>query len=173
MARRKRGLRPSGRRSGFEDRVAASLKAAGIDYEYETKTIEYIQPAKKRKYVPDFILPNGVIVEAKGLFDREAREKMLNVVSQHPELDIRILFMRDNPITKGSRNRYETWCEKRGLVCATSLNGTVPAEWLVPNPERPAQRDSNSERPKPKPVKRTKAAPRVAAKKAKRGKGKA
>src|SRR5262245_32469372 len=53
-------------RSAFETRIADRLDEAGIDYGYETVKIPYAVPARQSYYMPDFILPNGIYVEAKG-----------------------------------------------------------------------------------------------------------
>jgi hypothetical protein len=68
-------------------------------------------------------------VEAKGKFDRDARRKMELVAKQHPDLDIRLLFMRDNKISKQSKTRYTDWCRVRGIKCSVSSSGDVPQEW--------------------------------------------
>jgi hypothetical protein len=77
------------------------------------------------------MLPNGIIVEAKGKLDRLVREKMALVFEQNPDLDIRLLFMRDNKLSKTSKTRYSDWCEKRGIKYAVSEQGHIPEEWLV------------------------------------------
>lgn len=117
-------------RSGFEKKIASYLKDNEVVYEYEPFAIKYVVPSKKKSYTPDFRLPNGVIVEGKGKFDHEAREKMALVIEQHPELDIRMLFMRNNYINKKSKTRYSDWCDKRGIKWAVSQNGHIPVEWL-------------------------------------------
>lgn len=117
-------------RSGLEEKVAAYLKSKNVPFEYETLKIPFIVPAKKRTYNPDFMLPNGIIIEAKGKLDRDVREKMALVIEQNPHLDIRFLFMRDNKIAKNSKTRYSTWCDKRGIKYAVSEQGIIPAEWI-------------------------------------------
>lgn len=77
------------------------------------------------------MLPNGIIVEAKGKLDRLVREKMALVIEQNPDLDIRFLFMRDNKIAKNSKTRYSDWCKKRGIPYAISEDGHIPDAWLA------------------------------------------
>ena len=85
-------------RSGFESKLAHQLKRSGVEFKYETLTIEY---QKVSTYTPDFILPNGIIVEAKGVWTVEDRTKHLLVRKQHPHLDIRMVFQRaSNKINK-------------------------------------------------------------------------
>lgn len=40
---------------------------------------------------------------------------MLLVLEQHPELDIRMLFQKDNLINKGSSTRYSDWAITHGV----------------------------------------------------------
>lgn len=117
-------------KSGFEKKGAAYLKERGVPFEYESTKVPYVVPAKKKNYIPDFVLPNGIFVELKGKLDRDVREKMALVVEQNPDLDIRMLFMRNNKIAKNSKTRYSDWCEKRGIVYAVSEAGQIPEEWI-------------------------------------------
>ena len=105
------------------------MDSKSAPYEYETLILEYEVPAKKHKYKPDFILANGVIVEAKGRFDAATRQKMSLVIEQNPDRDIRLLFMRDNTISKSSKTKYSDWCDARGIKYHVSANGEVPEEW--------------------------------------------
>lgn len=93
--------------------------------------MKYTVPQSVHTYVPDFQLENGIYVEAKGNFNRESRTKMALVIEQNPDKDIRLLFMRDNFISKTSQTRYSTWCIKRGIKYHVSLNGSVPEEWYL------------------------------------------
>lgn len=87
-------------------------------------------PAKEHTYTPDFLLKrSGIIVETKGQFTSEDRQKHLYVKAQHPELDIRFVFQNPNaPIYKGSKTTYAKWCEKHGFKYATRL---IPLEWCT------------------------------------------
>jgi DUF4097 and DUF4098 domain-containing protein YvlB len=118
-------------KSGFEKKISADLTRRGIVAEYEAERIPYTVPAKKKNYIPDFRLPNGVFVEGKGKFDREAREKMALVIEQNPDKDIRMLFMRNNKISKTSKTKYSDWCDKHGIKYAVSENGEIPEEWML------------------------------------------
>jgi len=118
-------------RSGYERKIRKCLEQKEVDYTYESMVIEYTVPETKHKYVPDFILPNGVIVEGKGYWDAASRQKMARVIEQHPELDIRILFQRDNTLSKKSKTKYTDWAKKRGIKCAVSSQGLIPEEWLL------------------------------------------
>ena len=52
-----------GFRSGLEERIAEQLDKLGIEYKYEEVKLKYIKPASEHIYTPDFVLPNGIIVE--------------------------------------------------------------------------------------------------------------
>lgn len=112
-------------RSQFEAMVALDLQDHGVAFEYETKTITYELP---RVYTPDFVLPNGVIVEVKGYFPPEQRRKMIEVKRANPDLDIRLLFQRaQGKIGQGPRAlTVAGWAEANGFPWA---EGTVPPEW--------------------------------------------
>jgi len=91
---------------------------------------------KVATYTPDFILPNGIIIEAKGVWTVEDRKKHLLVREQHPHLDIRLVFMNaSNKIRKGSDTTYARWCEKKNIIYA---NKTIPKSWLSPTHTNPA-----------------------------------
>lgn len=118
-------------RSGYEKKVKESLERHGVDFKYESEHLKYNVPASNHRYVPDFTLPNTVIIEAKGKFDAAARKKMMLVIEQNPGRDIRMLFMRNNKLNKSSKTTYGDWCDKRGIKWAVSLNGEVPEEWVA------------------------------------------
>lgn len=125
--RAKRSQRTSNNRyrSGFESKLANQLQRSGVDFEYETLKIEY---QKVSNYTPDFILPNGIIIEAKGVWTVEDRTKHLLVREQHPHLDIRLVFMNAaNKIRKGSDTTYAKWCDKKGIIYADKI---IPKSWL-------------------------------------------
>ena len=92
------------------------LKKLGVPFEYETLTVKFVKPAKATRYTPDFKLPNGIIIEAKGIFFTKDRQKHLMIKEQHPHLDIRFVF--SNPmqrISKISKTTYAKWCETNGF----------------------------------------------------------
>lgn len=117
-----------GFRSGLEGKVAEHLTCLGIDYQYEPYAIPYTQPAKKRKYTPDFILPNGIIIETKGRFLPDDRAKQLMIRESNPDLDIRFVFSNSKAkIRKGSKTSYGDWCDKHGFLYADKL---IPEDWI-------------------------------------------
>ena len=123
--RTNRSRRTSNFRSGFEAKTADYLRRLGIEFEYESLKINYMREAT---YTPDFILPNGIIVETKGLWKSEDRTKHLLIKEQHPELDVRLCFQNaSNKIRKNSKTTYAMWCEKKGIKYCDK---TIPKSWL-------------------------------------------
>lgn len=115
-------------RSKLEQRVADDLTARGINYLYEKDKIPYIIPQSEHVYTPDLrIKHRDWIIECKGLLSYADQLKMLHVKASNPELDIRFVFQRDQPIRKGSKTKYSDWCKKHGFMFAF---GSVPQEWI-------------------------------------------
>jgi hypothetical protein len=113
-------------RSRLEERLARWLEVNGQPFEYETLKLDY---TLKAVYTPDFILSNGVILEAKGYFKPEDRRKMLAVKKQHPDLDIRLVFQQPyNTITKESKTTYAMWAEKNDFLWCPYH--TIPLDWF-------------------------------------------
>jgi hypothetical protein len=135
-------------KSGFETKIAAQLTKAKVLFAYEPYSMVYflkVSGAKcstcgsetafaKRRYVPDFAIIRGLdanvgdfIVEAKGKFTSAMRTKMLGVISANPDYDIRMVFMRDNWMTKKKLQKYSDWAEKHGIKYAI---GEIPKSWI-------------------------------------------
>lgn len=115
-------------RSGLEEKLNTQLRDRNIDGLYELHYLKYTVPASEHKYTPDFILPNGIIIESKGVWDAEDRKKHLLIKSQHPDLDIRFVFSRSkSPIYKGSKTTYASFCEAHGIKYADKW---IPEEWF-------------------------------------------
>jgi len=117
-----------GWRSGLEEKVANALTEAGIPFTYEKTKVKYIKPASEHQYTPDFVLDNGIIIETKGLFTAEDRQKHMLVKRQHPHLDIRFVFSNSKQrLSKASRTTYAMWCVKNGYMYADKV---IPEDWL-------------------------------------------
>ena len=111
-------------RSKFEEDMYKAAKRSRKRLEHEPFFIPYVI---KGSYLPDFVLPNGIIVEAKGYLDAAACRKMKAVKASNPHLDIRFVFQNAN----GKRNRRAKlknweWAEKHGFQWA---EGTIPLDW--------------------------------------------
>jgi len=101
-------------RSKFEDKFNRLTLGK---LEYEQQKFEYIVPASKHKYTPDFhISGTNIYIETKGIWTAQDRAKHLLMKAQHPELRIILCFYRSNcPITKSSKTTYEMWADKNGI----------------------------------------------------------
>ena len=117
----------NGYRSGLEDDISVDLKDRGVSFEYETLKIKWTL-LENKTYTPDFILPNGIIIESKGRFVSADRKKHLKVKEQFPKLDIRFVFSNSRgKINKGSKTTYGDWCDRHGFIYSDKK---VPEEWL-------------------------------------------
>jgi Phage endonuclease I len=126
-SRTRKEAEAQGYRSGFELRVAEQLTADGAEFNYEPKdeVISYVVH-EVRKYLPDFVLPNKVIIECKGRLTAADRKKLTLIKAQHPDKDIRLVFMYDNKLNPRSKTRYSAWAEKNGFMWALKA---VPEDW--------------------------------------------
>jgi len=118
-----------GYRSGLEDKVADQLRSLSIPIIYEATKVRYTPPLKTRTYSPDFILPNGIIIETKGRFVTADRQKHKYIAAEYPDLDIRFVFSNPNQrISKTSKTCYAKWCEDYGFLYAARL---IPKDWIA------------------------------------------
>jgi hypothetical protein len=110
--------KPPKYRSGLERSVANCLKAAGIEANHEKVTLFFTQPEKRRRYLVDFTFDSHphLILEVKGRFTAQDRQKMLLVKEQHPDKHIIMLFGRaKNTLSKKSETTYADWCNKNDI----------------------------------------------------------
>lgn len=116
-------------RSGLEERNAEYIhQCTGTRPAYERYTLAYTVPSRIAHYTPDFILPNGIIVETKGRFVPEDRQKHILIKRQYPELDIRFVFTNSRAkLYKGSKTSYADWCFKYGFKYADKV---IPKAWF-------------------------------------------
>lgn len=99
-------------KSKFEVTVGAALVKGGFtSLKYEVEKLPY---TLELDYTPDWSA-GKLVLEAKGKFDYDSRRKMLAVKRAHPDRDIRMVFMRNNKLGKGSKMRYGEWCDKHGI----------------------------------------------------------
>lgn len=121
----KRGrVRPA--RSGFEHRVGERLTALGYKWKHEPYRMPYHDGVvggqcgdcgskkvlKKRHYLPDYVLEDGTICEAKGRFTSSDRTKMLAIQEAYSTSRIVLIFQRNDWLSKKHTGRYSDWCDK-------------------------------------------------------------
>ncbi len=98
--------------------------------------LAYTIPASLHRYTPDFVLPNGIIIETKGIFDAQDRAKQLLVRAQWPDLDIRMVFQHPNgKINPGSKTTYGQWCDAQGIRWAGIVRRGKPLKTVRFIPE--------------------------------------
>jgi len=115
-------------RSGLERRIAGDLQRRRVGFDYEAFKVPYTQPAKDRLYLIDFVIPNGIIIEAKGRWETADRQKFVMIKDSWPDLDIRFVFSRSaSTISKTSRTTYADYCESHGWQYADKA---VPYAWI-------------------------------------------
>jgi hypothetical protein len=123
-----RRVKTRARKGGWEPQVEGQLKELAVSYEYEPDKLPYVT---EHKYTPDFkvTLPNGSFfyLECKGYFNGQDKAKMLSVISQNPDVKIRMLFQKNN-LTGKRKQSYTDWCDKYGIESAV---GSFPKEWLI------------------------------------------
>jgi len=108
-------------------KISDYLKEQGVPVVYEAVKIEW-EDLMYRTYTPDFILPNGIIIESKGRFVAADRRKHIAIKKQHPKLDIRFVFYNSrNKLNKGAKSTYQNWCDKYGFRYYDRI---VPLDWL-------------------------------------------
>ena len=116
-----------GYRSGLEIKIKDLLVELNIPIKYEAIKIEW-EDLMYRTYTPDFVLPNGIILEIKGRFTTADRRKHIEIKKQHPKLDIRFVFENSRrKLNKGAKTSYAKWCEKNKFLYCTK---DIPEEWI-------------------------------------------
>ena len=122
-----------GMRSMGEVYCASDLDARGKKYEYEARRLTY--QYDPQTYTPDFVLPNGVIVEFKGKMVGETRKKLLAIRRCNPNLTIGIVFQKANNklSTRPNSKRYWEWAEASGFLYSESF---IPDAWFNIKPKK-------------------------------------
>ena len=111
-------------RSDLEGQVADQLEKQCVKYKFEPHWIRY---SIEKKYKPDFLLPNGILIEVKGWFKFDDQRKHKLIKAQCPELDIRFVFQKVNNKVQGGRFTNKAWCEKYDFQYAEAI---VPNSWI-------------------------------------------
>lgn len=94
------------------------LDAMEIPYQYEPidGKVSY-RIERDAKYLPDFIVGEGIILEVKGYLTSADRSKYLRLQRCNPFLDLRFVFDRPtNTLSKKSRTTYAQWAEQHGFI---------------------------------------------------------
>ena len=135
MSSAKTKTKTSKYRTGLEKNVALDLAKRGVDFLYEDERIPYVV---ERKYIPDFQLPNGIYVEAKGWFRDEDCRKMRLLKAQYPDKEFRFLFQNNKTKVQSKRFTNAQWAEKYDFQYC---EGRVPDDWLEEVPDENERQD--------------------------------
>ncbi len=110
------------------------MKKAGVEFRYEQVRLPYTHPATDHHYTPDFVLPNGIVIEVKGFLLMDARKTLILVREQHPDIDIRMVLNRAGARVQGLKTlNLAQWCDKFGFPWAVKL---IPEEWRNEPPRK-------------------------------------
>lgn len=112
-------------RSGFERTLATQLKASKIGFKFEPYKIDY---TINHTYLPDFVLDNGIVIEAKGFFRAGDTAKYRTIKNQNPGLDLRFVFFDGDKKISGQKTTHGQWAERYNFPWAT---GRIPQDWLT------------------------------------------
>lgn len=114
----------------YRSKLEADL-ASGVlrGVAYEAVRLPYELPTAR--YTPDFILPNGIALEAKGVFTGKDRTKSLLVREQHPGLELRFIFMTPYKVlSPASLTTYAIWCDKHGFQWCHYKDHETIKDWI-------------------------------------------
>lgn len=128
-------------RNDLERSIYKQLEKNGIEFGYEVEVIDYRQTVSRgictdcratrvyqqRRYTPDFSTASGIRIETKGRFGPSDRAKILLVIKQNPDLDLRLVFYSNNKLNKNKEERYLDWARKHGIKAALK---EIPVIWL-------------------------------------------
>lgn len=105
-------------RSPEEERLAQHMEKAGLRFTYEERKLRYTH-LTKTTYKTDFEVatPIGpVLVEVKGFWTHQNRQKVRQVLKSYPEINLVMAFIKPtNKISAQSKTTYAMFCEKNNI----------------------------------------------------------
>lgn len=93
-------------RSKYEEDVGKILKDHNVSYEYEPKFLVNYPNGEKHYYFADYLLKNNIIIEPKGWFREENREKLKSFQEQYPHIRLIIVIEKKLEETKKHFEAY-------------------------------------------------------------------
>ena len=120
------------KQNNYKSKIEIQLaELLGDDATYEPEYIPFLQPAKSRRYCPDFKTVANVYIECKGKWTAEDRYKHVLLKEQHPDKRIVLVFQNpDVKINKRSKTTYGDWATKNGLEWLDWRTKTIPKELI-------------------------------------------
>ena len=140
--RKKHAQKPAEFRSGFERSIRSFLMTNRIPFQYESRKFKLTLPVtnhtctgcgnqhivRRVSYTPDFILlAKDIVVESKGKFTARDRKIALAMRREYPLEEYKMVFQRDNWISKTKSQRYSDWCKKHGIDF--HIGTDLPKDW--------------------------------------------
>jgi len=121
----------NGFRSNFEFNFFKKIESLKLNVQYETDKLVYIQPEKKRNYLPDWKIKPKTYIETKGIFSSTDRQKILFVIKCNPEVKLYMLFQNSKlTLNKKSKTTYSDWCDKMHIEWADIKNERKWRQWF-------------------------------------------
>ena len=118
-------------RSKLETVIVDLLNEYQATWDYEVTKISYKVPESDHKYIVDFTLSNGILLEGKGwLKDHDERRKYLLIKAQHPDLDLRFVFANPNKFCGGTKMTHQQWADKNGFRWCSIHDTEQIQSWL-------------------------------------------
>ena len=115
-------------KSIFEKNIAEHLLARKLKVEYEADKFDYVRPSS---YTPDWKIRDKLYIESKGYFAPSDRRNLLAFKSQHPEIEILLLFANSgNRLHKKSKTTYAEWATMHEFRHADFFKNGIPNEWF-------------------------------------------
>lgn len=102
-----------GPRNAFERKIDDQLRKLKAGAIYEGARIPY--NIEGLWYHPDWVLPNGNIIEAKGFLDKETKRKMVAVKKCNPNLKIFFVFYDAHKKISGTKETHADWAIRNGF----------------------------------------------------------
>jgi hypothetical protein len=122
---------PDKRRSKLEERFEQIIKPSGVLYGYEITKIPYTIPESSHQYIADWTFPNKLYIETKGyLSDYTERRKYVMLKEQHPELDLRFVFVNPKKLCGGTKMTHGEWADKYGFQWCSITDRDIILKWI-------------------------------------------
>ncbi len=107
------------------------MNATGLPWQYESEKIFYTVPESTHYYTPDFVLPNKIYLEGKGiLIDHQERTKYVLLKEQNPELDLRFIFGNPSKRCSGMKQTHAEWATKHGFKYCSIKDYETIERWI-------------------------------------------
>ena len=121
----------NGFRSNFEFNFFKRIGALKLKAQYEIDKLLFIQPEKRRNYIPDWKIKPYTYIETKGLFSSADRQKILTVIKCNPEVKLYMLFQNSKvTLNKKSKTTYSNWCDKFGIEWSDIKDESKWRQWF-------------------------------------------